>query len=147
MADNPCVWIDVINRNFGHGGAGYRDYIASVPCKDPTYLRNLRTTIDRLTSTGADVAIFHFEDFSSAVVYVADIPFNPALKKALGEARDYLQEMVKEALENEDPKTIKKFQEHLERVTRFKRGFDAGEPTGRVALHEVHPQTPSLLLK
>lgn len=115
--NNPCVWIDVVNRDYGN-------YMRSVPCKDPTYLRNLQTTIERLVSTGADVAIFHFEDLSTAVVYVSDIPFNPALRKALGEARDYLEDLVYEAYENEDPKTIKKFEDHLQRVTRFKRGFD-----------------------
>lgn len=131
MTDNPCVWVDVINKNYGH------DYIANVPCKDPTYLRNLRLSIDRLLSTGADIAIFHFEDFSSSVVYVSDIPFNQSLMKALGEARDYIKEMVNEAWMNEDPKMIKKFQGHLDRVTRFKRGFD-GPFIGGSALTRVN---------
>lgn len=118
MFENQCVWLDIINKNYGH------DYLASNPCKDPIYLKNLRMSIDRLTATGADVAIFHFEDYSSAVVYVSDIPFNPALKKALAEARNYVEELVYEAWENEDIATVQKFQKHLDRITRFKRGFD-----------------------
>lgn len=112
--ENPCVWIDVINRNFVH------DYMKTTPCKDPTYIRNVKSSVERLLSYGVDVAIFHFEDFSTAVVCVAEIPFNKSLKKALCEAKDYLEDMIYDALKKEDPETINKFKKHLDRIAKFK---------------------------
>lgn len=116
--DNPCVWIDLLNKNITF------DYKKCSPCKDPTYLRNVKATAERLMANGSDIALFHFEDCSISVVYVADIPFNPALKRALEEAKNNMLDMIEDTKMFDSNSSItKRYTKHFEIIKNMVQGL------------------------
>lgn len=104
---DPCTWIDVVTR------FGPHDYMQNNSCKDPTYLRNVKAAVDRWLSCGVDVALFHFEDYSTSIVPILDIPNNASLKKALEQAKENVEGLMVSAFREGEETLGKLFFEHL----------------------------------
>lgn len=86
-----CVWIDILDKSTCPSS-----YVNNLACQDYVFKQNIACSIRRLLQDG-DAIVLHFDNMDISVVRPYDICENPQLKKALGQARECISELIETA--------------------------------------------------